>query len=194
MGGTSERTFLTSLLALDADAPAPETIDVALRCLMVLTRARYARAEIRASGESRPMVRVTAFAPSSVRTTADEGGAPPLDVVSSVFETGFITARLELRSRRPGLELTFRERELFDHLFQAMARFAQRTRLGTVFVSSLHEATREFQARLVANALERAQGNVTRAARELRVTRAFVYKFMRGASADTHATFRDRDV
>jgi Bacterial regulatory protein, Fis family len=180
MGGPNERTFLTSLLDLDAEAPAAETIHAALRALMVLTRARYGRAEIQVRGEARPLVLATFDAPT---TTANENSPAAIgaDVLSDVFETGFATARLELRSRRTGVGLTFRERHLFELLFHAMSRLTQRAHFDAG-AAGLHEATRDFQAKLVANALQRAHGNVARAARELHVTRAFVYKFMRAAA------------
>lgn len=172
MGGTTERTFLTSLLALDAGAPPADTIDVALGALMVLARARYGHAEIHVRGENEPMVFATFGAPD-----VDE----ELPTCADVFESGFGTVHLELRSRRIGVELTFRERHLFELLLQAMARLIERSPSTAPRPGSLHEATREFQARLVASALHRARGNVARAARELKVTRAYVYKFMRSA-------------
>lgn len=192
MGATAERAFLTSLLALDADAPAAETLNVALRALLILTRARYGRAEIRVRGQVEPSVLATLNAPSLVPTGAVSGDlACPqpasTDLLSDVFETGFATARLELRSRHASVELTIRDRHYFELLFQALSRLARRTPLETTTTTTtlptLHEATREFQARLVTNALDRARGNVARAARELRVTRALIYKFMRAAGA-----------
>ncbi len=187
MGGTTERAFLTSLLALDADAPAKETITTALRALLILTRARHGRAEIRVRGQVEPSVLATLNAPSLV-PESDDPTCPQrarTDVLFDVFETGFATARLELRSRHAGVELTVRDRHYFELLFQALSRLARRTPLETTTTTlpTLHEATREFQARLVTNALDRARGNVARAARELRVTRALVYKFMRAAGA-----------
>ena len=182
MDRTNERTFLTTLLDLDADAPAAETIHAALRALMVLARARYGRAEIQVRGEANPLVLATfdAVAPTTTANENTPAGAGA-DVLSDVFETGFATARLELRSRRTGVGLTFRERHLFELLFHAMSRLTQRARFDAG-AAGLHEATRDFQAKLVANALQRAHGNVARAARELHVTRAFIYKFMRAAA------------
>jgi hypothetical protein len=186
MGDTTERAFFTSLLALDADAPAAETIETALHALMALTRARYGRAEIQVRGEAQPLVLATIDAPSVIRIAAEGDDAsrpPPLrtGVLSDVFETGFATARLELRSRRANVEPTFRERHLFELLFQAMARLSQRAHFAASGAAGLHEATRDFHAKLVANAVQRANGNVARAARELRVSRSFVYKMMRAA-------------
>ncbi|MEO7097338.1 MAG: helix-turn-helix domain-containing protein [Polyangiales bacterium] len=178
MGSSTERSFLTSLLGLDADAPAAETVQLALRALMVLTRARYGRAEILVRGEAHPLALATFDTASAHASDSADNNDRRADVMSDVFETGFATARLELRSRRAGVDLTFRERHLFDLLFQAMSRLAQRAHFDAG-VAGLHEATRDFQAKLVANALQRAHGNVARAARELQVTRAFVYKLLR---------------
>jgi regulatory Fis family protein len=175
MGGITERTFLTSLLALDTGASPEPTITVALGALMVLARARYGRAELHHRAGAEPMVLVSL---GCVDPDEEPSGG---DALRDVFDSGFGTARLELRSRRPGVELTFRERHLFELLFQAMGRLTERAPSTPPRSRSLHEATREFQARLVANALQRARGNVARAARELKVTRAYVYKLIRAA-------------
>ena len=173
MVATAERTFFTSLLALEADAPAAETITVALRALVVLTRARHGSAEIRMHGKPRPMALASA--------SADPSSPPGRGVLGDVFETGFASARLELRTRRT--EPTFRERWLFGLMFQSMTHLTARAPVGVdaAVARNLHQATRAFQAKLVANALQRARGNVARAARELHVTRGFIYKFMRAA-------------
>lgn len=180
MASATERTFLTTLLALEADEAPIDLLTSAVRSLMTVTRARYTRAEVRSLGDCAPLVLVEPIAPDVA-----ESGSPMsrADIVRRSCNTGFATAHLELRSRRAGVLLTFRERELIELLFRAMERLARRTPSAASGARKLHEATREFQEQLVADALLRSHGNVTNAARELGVTRAFVYKCVRTATA-----------
>lgn len=180
MGSTTERSFLTSVLALDTSDRPAETVATALHALMTLTRARYGRAEVRMLGAEAPLLLVEPIKRRIVESL-DSLSAPRCDIANESHDTGFATACLELHSRRRGIALTFHERELHALLFRALARLAKRGPVAEV-QRSLHDATREFHAKLVADALHRAHGNVSHAARELRVTRAFVYKCLRAAA------------
>lgn len=153
--------------------PASETVHRAVHALVDLTRARFGRAEVHLAGAPRPLVLATFSSAASMARMGDEERSPSLgsarpDALLDVVDTGTTTVRLELWSRRADVELTFRDRRMFELLFQALSRLAGRSPLTTLRLPTLHEAVRDFQAKLVANALERAQGNIARAARELR--------------------------
>lgn len=182
MGSTTERTFWTSLLALDGEAAPEETIAAALRALMALTGSRYARAEIRVLGNSRSTIRVEPL-PRSLHHRPASSGPPPPEVMHDRHDTGLVTVDLELHGARKGAALTYRDRELFGFLLQAMARLARRLPAEVTSGRTLRQATETFHEQLVSAALRRARGNVSLAARELQVTRGFIYKFMRIAAA-----------
>lgn len=184
MGSPTERSFLTLLLAIDTSDRPVELVTTALRALMGLTRARYGRAEIRVLGSPEPLLLVEPVpGPVADAPEAPSRASPRRDLASNRCDTGFATVHLELHSQHRDLPLTYHHLELFDLLFHALARVAKRTAISSTGDRTLHDATREFHEKLVADALHRARGNVSHAARELGVTRAFVYKCMRAASA-----------
>lgn len=182
MGITTERTFWTSLLALAGEAAPEETVATALRALIALTGSRYARAEVRVLGVEASTLRVEPL-PRSMHYRPPPSEIPSGEVLHDRHDTGLVTVELELHSARAGMPLTFRDRDLFDLLFQAMGRLARRVPAEVTSGKTLRQATETFHEQLVSAALRRARGNVSRAARELQVTRGFIYKFMRIAAA-----------
>jgi len=57
---------------------------------------------------------------------------------------------------------------------------------------SFHEATRVFQTRLIQQTLDEVKGNVSEAARRLRIARSYIYKLRSSSRTARHAPVADR--